>query len=133
MAKVYVFISTLTWIYSNNISHQIFPYLGGSLHEPIEKCKCNLYTNKDDNKENSNLVNKDIISVGNNKDSEDKDNDDLDKETAAFYNIYKSAVQFENDPRNGRAVAAVKYNTINKPATMKRRGYHQVRLQIHST
>lgn len=106
---------------------------GGTLHEPIEKCKCNLYstsstsplqtpyattsknvaTTKDDVLQQEGEIEKNFEGAG-----------ELDKETAAFFNIYKSAV-YESDPRT---VSAVKYNTINKPIPTSVKKHYQVRI-----
>jgi len=42
------------------------------LHDPIDKCKCNLYVKDSDDKDVTGTV--------------------MDKETAAFYNVYRSAI-----------------------------------------
>jgi len=65
------------------------------LHDPIDKCKCNLYVKDSDDKDVTGTV--------------------MDKETAAFYNVYRSAI-IEVPPLYGDSAAnAVKYNTISTP------------------
>ncbi|XP_066915183.1 uncharacterized protein [Clytia hemisphaerica] len=71
--------------------------VGGMLHEPVDKCKCNMYVKNDDKAE-----------------------EELDKETAAFYNVYKTAV--EASPRDANAV---KYNTIYRPWNKRGNQFYQ--------